>query len=441
MAMAESTPTHPVKTSDAVFSRVGYFAVIVILGGFGLWAALAPIDGASVAPGVVVVESSRKTIQHLEGGIVSEVLVREGAVVESGDPLVVLDTTQIQANVGLLKTQYVDLLARLSRLEAMRRGSESIEWRRSGLDLSPKEQVLLRDAEADQQAIFTGKRRELQSQLEVLNQQKVQVRERMDGLKNSIPERESTVSSFEQEVASARRLVDTGFSTEGRVQELNRLLSTARATLSNERSDMQSLSSRLVEVDSQMTSLRNQFGTQVEEQLADVRFNYQDVLERLKVVQDQLERAVIRAPDTGIVLQLSIKTIGGVLSPGQPIMEIVPTGEQLKIEAKVAIQDIDRVAIGQEAEILFSAFNTHTTPRIQGEVVRLSADRLVDEATGMPYFLADIRVSKAEREKLGDRVLLPGMPADVLIKTGARSLFRYLMKPIQDAMNKAFRED
>lgn len=441
MAMAESTPTHPVKTSDAVFSRVGYFAVIVILGGFGLWAALAPIDGASVAPGVVVVESSRKTIQHLEGGIVSEVLVREGAVVESGDPLVVLDTTQIQANVGLLKTQYVDLLARLSRLEAMRRGSESIEWRRSGLDLSPKEQVLLRDAEADQQAIFTGKRRELQSQLEVLNQQKVQVRERMDGLKNSIPERESTVSSFEQEVASARRLVDTGFSTEGRVQELNRLLSTARATLSNERSDMQSLSSRLVEVDSQMTSLRNQFGTQVEEQLADVRFNYQDVLERLKVVQDQLERAVIRAPDTGIVLQLSIKTIGGVLSPGQPIMEIVPTGEQLKIEARVAIQDIDRVAIGQEAEILFSAFNTHTTPRIQGEVVRLSADRLVDEATGMPYFLADIRVSKAEREKLGDRVLLPGMPADVLIKTGARSLFRYLMKPIQDAMNKAFRED
>lgn len=441
MAMAESTPTHPVKTSDAVFSRVGYFAVIVILGGFGLWAALAPIDGASVAPGVVVVESSRKTIQHLEGGIVSEVLVREGAVVESGDPLVVLDTTQIQANVGLLKTQYVDLLARLSRLEAMRRGSESIEWRRSGLDLSPKEQVLLRDAEADQQAIFTGKRRELQSQLEVLNQQKVQVRERMDGLKNSIPERESTVSSFEQEVASARRLVDTGFSTESRVQELNRLLSTARATLSNERSDMQSLSSRLVEVDSQMTSLRNQFGTQVEEQLADVRFNYQDVLERLKVVQDQLERAVIRAPDTGIVLQLSIKTIGGVLSPGQPIMEIVPTGEQLKIEARVAIQDIDRVAIGQEAEILFSAFNTHTTPRIQGEVVRLSADRLVDEATGMPYFLADIRVSKAEREKLGDRVLLPGMPADVLIKTGARSLFRYLMKPIQDAMNKAFRED
>ena len=441
MAMAESTPTHPVKTSDAVFSRVGYFAVIVILGGFGLWAALAPIDGASVAPGVVVVESSRKTIQHLEGGIVSEVLVREGAVVESGDPLVVLDTTQIEANVGLLNTQYVDLLARLSRLEAMRRGSDSIEWKRPGLDLSPEEQVLLRDAEADQQAIFTGKRRELQSQLEVLNQQKVQVRERMDGLKNSIPERESTVSSFEQEIASARELVDTGFSTESRVQELNRLLSNARANLSNERSEMQSLSSRLAEIDSQMISLRNQFGTQVEEQLADVRSNYQDVLERLKVAQDQLQRAIIRAPDAGIILQLSIKTIGGVVSPGQPIMELVPTGDQLKVEAKVAIQDIDRVAIGQEAEILFSAFNTHTTPRVQGEVVRLSADRLVDEATGMPYFLADIRVSKAEREKLGDRVLLPGMPADVLIKTGARSLFRYLMKPIQDAMNKAFRED
>lgn len=441
MAMAESITTHPVKTSDATFSRVGYFAVIVILGGFGLWATLAPIDGASVAPGVVVVESSRKTIQHLEGGIVSDVLVREGAVVESGDPLVVLDTTQIQANVGLLKTQYVDLLARLSRLESMRRNAPNILWRDPGIALTTSETLLLQTAQADQNAIFVGKQRELVSQVEVLEQQKLQVRERMQGLGASIPERERTVTSFESEISSAKALVDTGFATESRVQELERLLSNARANLSNERSELQSLSSRLAEIDNQMVSLRNQFGTQVEEQLADVRSSYQDVLERLKVAEDQLERAVIRAPDAGVILQLSIKTIGGVVSPGQPIMELVPTGEELRVEAKVAIQDIDRVAIGQQAEILFSAFNTHTTPRIQGEVIRLSADRLVDEATGMPYFLADIRVSKAEREKLGDRVLLPGMPADVLIKTGARSLFRYLMKPIQDAMNKAFRED
>lgn len=439
--MTEAITPHLVKTSDAVFSRVGYFSVIVILGGFGLWASLAPIDGASVAPGVIVVESSRKTIQHLEGGIVSDVMVREGAVVEAGDPLMVLDTTQIQANVGLLKTQYVDLLARLSRLESMRQGQADITWRVPRIELTAEEKVLLTAAEADQNAIFTGKQRELASQLSVLKQQKRQVRQRMEGLKERIPELEQTVTSFETEIASARDLVETGFSTESRVQELSRLLSNARANLFTDRSDLESLNSRLAEIDGQMVSLRSQFGTQVEEQLADVRSNYQDVLERLKVAEDQLERAVVRAPDHGVILEMAVKTVGGVVSPGQPIMELVPTGDQLKVEAKVSIQDIDRVAIGQEAEILFSAFNTHTTPRIQGEVVRLSADRLVDESTGMPYFLADIRVSQAERDKLGDRVLLPGMPADVLIKTGSRSLIRYLMKPIEDAMNKAFRED
>jgi membrane fusion protein, epimerase transport system len=439
--MSEQGVVHPVQTSDAVFSRIGYFAVVVILGGFSLWATLAPIDGASVAPGVVVVESSRKTIQHLEGGIISEMLVREGAVVSSGQPLVVLDATQIRASVGLLKTQYVDLIARLSRLESLRQGRGEIRWQEPLVMLSDEEARMLQQARADQHAIFLGQSQELANQIRVLEEQKIQVRQRMSGLEASIPERQLMVRSYEDEGSSLRELVATGFSTEQRVQELERLLAGARANLSNEESELQSLRSRMLEVDSQILSLRSQFGTRVEEQVAEVRSRYQDVLERLKVAEDQLARSVIRAPDAGVILKIAVKTVGGVVSSGQPIMELVPTGDQLRVEARVSIQDIDRVGIGQEAEILFSAFNAHTTPRIFGSVMRLSADRLVDEATGMPYFLAEIDVPKIERDKLGDRVLLPGMPADVLIKTGARSLWRYLMKPIEDAMSRALRED
>ena len=439
--MSEQSVVHPVRTSDAVFSRIGYFAVVVILGGFSLWATLAPIDGASVAPGVVVVESSRKTIQHLEGGIISEVLVREGAVVSPGQALVVLDSTQIRASVGLLKTQYVDLIARLSRLESLRQGESEIRWREPLVVLSDEESRMLLQARADQEAIFVGQSQELASRIRVLEEQKIQVLQRMTGLEASIPERQLMVRSYEDEGSSLRELVATGFSTEQRVQELERLLAGARANLSNEESELQSLRSRLLEVDSQILSLRSQFGTRVEEQVAEVRSRYQDVLERLKVAEDQLARSVIRAPDAGVILKIAVKTVGGVVSPGQPIMELVPTGDQLRVEARVSIRDIDRVGIGQEAEVMFSAFNAHTTPRIFGSVIRLSADRLLDEATGMPYFLAEIDVPKAEREKLGDRVLLPGMPADVLIKTGARSLWRYLMKPIEDAMSRALRED
>lgn len=439
--MVESQPIAAVKTSDRVFVRIGLFVVLGLLGGFSLWAAVAPIDGASVAPGVVVVESSRKTIQHLEGGIVEEVFVREGEIVSSGQTLVALDSTQTQAQVSLLTTQYVDLAARLDRLKAMRQGQSEIGWQVPLFALGDAEEQMLMSARADQTAIFERQLVELSSQLAVLDEQRSQLDQNLQGLRASIPERRATVDSYEAELKTARELVVDGFATEQRVQELSRQLSNARATLSREESQLQSLRSQILETESRKVALINGNGKQVDEELAEVRARYQDVMERLRVANDRLERSVIRAPESGVVLTIVVKTIGGVVGPGEPIMEIVPTGDKLKVEARVPTQDIDRVSIGQQAEIMFPAFNTHTTPRILGTVVRLSADRLVDQATGTPYFLADIEVPENERARLADRVLLPGMSAQVLIKTGARSLFSYLAKPISDSMDRAFRED
>ncbi len=439
--MSDQNVVSSVKTSDTVFVRIGLFVVLGLLGGFGLWASLAPIDGASVAPGVVVVESSRKTIQHLEGGIIDAIHVREGEVVEPGQTLVTLDATQTRAQVALLKTQYVDLAARLARLKAMRVGAEAIQWTDPEFDLTADETRLLQAARDDQAAIFKRQQVELSSQVSVLDEQRAQLNQRLKGLEASLPERQSTVDSFEDELATAKALVADGFSTEQQVQELRRQLANARATLSRERSEMQSLQSQILELQSRKVSLINGNGKQVDEALAEVRARYQDVLERLNAANDRLERSVIRAPEGGVVLKLMLKTVGGVVSSGQPIMELVPTGDQLKVEARVPTQDIDRVSIGQPAEIMFPAFNTHTTPRIIGTVVQLSADRLVDQATGMPYFMAEIEVSETERERLEGRVLLPGMSAQVLIKTGARTLFSYLAKPVTDSMSRALRED
>ena len=429
------------STSDEVFVRIGLFIVFGLLGGFGLWASLAHIDGASVAPGVVVVESSRKTIQHLEGGIVNQIHVREGEIVSANQPLVSLDTTQTQAQVALLKTQYINLLAKLSRLEAVRNGASNIDWIDFQFELDTSEIGLFESAQADQQAIFQRQLVELSSQTEVLNEQRVQIDQQLTGLRESILERRKTIVSFESELETARKLVADGFGTEQRVQEILRQLANVRASFSREQSEIQSLQSEVSELASRKIALINGQGKQVDEELADVRARHQDVLERLFAASDRLERSVIRAPESGVVLELMLNTVGGIVSSGQPIMEIVPTGDQLKVEARIPTDDIDRVSIGQSAEIMFPAFNTHTTPRLSGIVRRISADRLVDQATGLPYFMAEIEVPNEEREQLGGQVLLPGMSAQVLIKTGARSLVSYLFKPVSDTMDRAFRED
>ena len=429
------------STSDEVFVRIGLFIVFGLLGGFGLWASLAHIDGASVAPGVVVVESSRKTIQHLEGGIVNQIHVREGEIVSANQPLVSLDTTQTQAQVALLKTQYINLSAKLSRLEAVRNGASNIDWIDFQFELDTSEIGLFESAQADQQAIFQRQLVELSSQTEVLNEQRVQIDQQLTGLRESILERRKTIVSFESELETARKLVADGFGTEQRVQEILRQLANVRASFSREQSEIQSLQSEVSELASRKIALINGQGKQVDEELADVRARHQDVLERLFAASDRLERSVIRAPESGVVLELMLNTVGGIVSSGQPIMEIVPTGDQLKVEARIPTDDIDRVSIGQSAEIMFPAFNTHTTPRLSGIVRRISADRLVDQATGLPYFMAEIEVPNEEREQLGGQVLLPGMSAQVLIKTGARSLVSYLFKPVSDTMDRAFRED
>ena len=439
--MSEAVMPTTLETSDRRFVLIGYFAVVVMFGGFFLWAALAPLDGGSIAPGSVVVESSRKTVQHLEGGMVAEVLVREGDAVQQGQPLALFDTTKIEANVSVLTIQYINVLARLSRLRALRADAAAIEWLEPDVTLSDSHLAALESARDDQNAVFRRQRDELAGRVTVLRERRSQVSERLTGLRLALPERQSMVESYERELESVRELVASGFATEQRLNEVQRALSDMRANLTNQTSQIESLESQILEIEGEMMAVQSQFDTRIEEQFAEARAQFSDVGERLRVAQDQLNRAVVRAPDHGVVLEIFYKTPGAVVRGGDPIMELVPTGERLRIEAKVPPKDIDRINIGFEAEVRFSAFNARTTPKIFGQVVNISADKIIDRMNPTGYYLAKIEVNDGELEKLGERVLLPGMPASVVIKTGERTMLRYLSKPITDAMSSALLEE
>jgi len=439
--MAEAIMPATLETSDRRFVLIGYFVVVVMFGGFFLWAALAPLDGGSIAPGSVVVESSRKTVQHLEGGMIAEVFVREGDAVEQGQPLALFDTTKIDANVSVLTIQYVNVLARLSRLRALRADATAIAWLEPEVKLSETHLTALQSARDDQNAVFRRQRDELAGRVMVLRERRAQVSERLIGLRLALPERQSMVESYERELDSVRALVESGFATEQRLNEVQRALADMRANLTNQTSQIESLESQILEIEGEMLAVQSQFDTRIEEQFAEARAQFSDVGERLRVGQDQLNRAVVRAPDNGIVLKIFNKTPGAVIRGGEPIMELVPTGERLRIDAKVPPKDIDRIKIGLEAEVRFSAFNSRTTPKIYGRVSNISADRIVDQMNPTGYYLAKIEVDDGELEKLGERILLPGMPASVVIKTGERTMLRYLAKPITDAMSSALLEE
>jgi len=435
------TMTTTLETSDRRFVIIGYFSIVVMIGGFLLWAALAPIDGGSIASGTVVVESSRKTVQHLEGGIISEIVVSEGEAVQRGQPLAFLDTTKMRANYSVLTIQYINLLARLSRLSALRANVPTIEWLEPEVELSNIHLAALQSARNDQIAVFKRQREEISGRINVFRERRAQVSGRLSGLKLVIPERKSMVYSYETELETVRNLVASGFATEQRLNEVERDLSNMRSNLTSQISQIESLESQILEIEGEILAVQSQFDTRIEEQFAEARAQFSDVSERLRVAQDQLDRAILRAPDTGIVLEIFNKTTGAVVNGGDPILELVPTNEKLRIEAKIPPKDIDRVHIGLEAEVRFPAFNSRTTPKIYGQVVNISADRIEDRMNPVGHYLATVEINDGELERLGKRILLPGMPASVVIKTGERTMLRYLSKPITDAVSTSLLEE
>lgn len=423
--------------SDRPPRTIGLCIVLIVFGGFGLWALLAPLDSAALAPGVVMVKEHRKTVQHLEGGIVSEILVRDGQLVEQGQSLLVLDATQAKAELGILKGQYFSTRAMENRLAAERDSLATIEF---SADLDAGD-IRALEAIKNEELIFLARRDDRLGETEVLEQRIVQLESRIQGLLALISSKDEIVSSYNEEVTDLTELLSEGFVNKQRLRELQRSRSRSVGEVADHRASVAQAEVQIGETRLQILQLNKRFTTEVVDQLAETQARVYDLRERISAIQDRLRRTVITAPDAGIVLGMNTHTVGGVIRSGEPLLDIVPEAAELVVDARVAPMDIDRVTVGMEATIRFSAFKNATTPIIQGSVKNISADRLVDEQTGMPYYLARVEVSEEGKEMLGSLILVPGMPAEVLIKTGERTLFEYLVQPATNAFARSLIED
>jgi epimerase transport system membrane fusion protein len=423
--------------SDRKIRRLGFGIVLMTFGVFGTWAAVAPIDGAAYAPGVVTVQAYRKTVQHLEGGIVKEVLVHDGDIVKQDDPLIILDDAQLRSEYEMTRSQLIAARAMEARLKAERDNLSVI-----GFDVMTDSDSL-RGAEARQgeTQVFNARRGSRLGQISVLKERIGQLNQQIKGLEAMIGVKGQLNKSYSGEIVELTDMLSQGFVDKQRLLEQQRKLEMLKSELADHRSTITRTRLQINETQLQILQVDKDFNADVAKQLADVQTKIYDLQEKASALEDRLSHIIIRAPESGMVIGMTVHTIGGVVRSATPLLDIVPSVSELIIEAQVAPVDIDRIAIGKRADIRFGAFNSATTPVIQGEVINVSADRLVNEKSGTPYYLARVRVTEAGVRALGDRKLLPGMPADVLIITGQRTLLQYLLQPARNVISQSMIEE
>lgn len=417
--------------------RFGFIMLFVVFFFFGGWAALAPIDGAAVAAGTVNVRSYSKFVQHLEGGIIEQIFVDDGEEVVKGQPILALDSTQSKAQLDIADSQYIALTAREIRLIAERENSESLIFpdNFSARGETAEEEMLA------QTQVFEARRAMIAGRISVLQQRIEQLKSQTLGMDALRLSKEQLSASFSEELNDVSELLNQGFSEKTRLRELERNIASFNGEAAELSANIAVAQMSIGETELEILQTRTEFLNDVVSELDQVQTSKVDVSERITALTDIVSRTTIRAPESGIVNGLRVHTIGGVISPGMEILEIVPQQDDLIVEAMVSPNDIDRVAISQDATIRFSSFGGSTVPTIFGKVINLSANRMINESTGLPHYLARVEVTPEGMADLGDLILLPGMPAEVFISTGSRTMLEYLFKPFSNALARSFRED
>ncbi len=417
----------------------GGMLVLLLLGGVGGWAATASIGGAVIASGAVVVQSNAKRVQHQEGGIVGEILVEEGDFVEAGDLLVRLDDTVVVANLAVVTKQIDELRAQEARLTAERDALDTITF--------PDELLRRRDAEPQvasgitgQQALFEARHASLEGRKSQLREQISQTEQQITGLEVQRDAKAESIALIDDQLADYEQLHEKGLLPKSQITALKR----ARADLSGARggfiSQIAQAREMIGERRIQIIQLDEQFREQVLTELQTVRSKIAQLQEQQIAARDRLRRVDIRAPQSGVVHQLAVHTVGGVIGAGQTLMFVVPGSDVLIAEARVRPIDVDQVHAGQGAIIRLSSFDQRTTPELKARVMTLSPDLSRDAVTGVSYYTARLVIEDGELEKLNGKRLVPGMPVEMFIETGERSVLSYLVKPLSDQLAHVFRE-
>ncbi|MEN4752794.1 HlyD family type I secretion periplasmic adaptor subunit [Pseudomonas sp. Ps21-P2] len=430
-------PSDDMPTSDRGIRRVGMTIVLVTFGLFGTWAAFAPLGNAVYGTGVVTVQSYRKTVQHLEGGIVKELRARDGDTVHKGDPLIILDDGQLSSEYESTRNQLITARAKEARLRAERDDLPAIP----ALKIDGVESDRAREAIDGEAQVFRSRHDARLGEISVQQERIGQLKQQIIGLNDMIGTKVNLEKSYTREITELKDLLRQGFVDNQRLLEQERKLDMLKSEVADHQSTITKTRLQINETEMQIVQTNQKFSSDVAKDLSDVQAQVFDLQEKASALKDRLSRIVIRAPEDGMVLDMKVHTIGGVVSAGTPLLDIVPESSDLVVEAHVSTNDIDRITLGKLTDVRFSAFNSATTPVIQGEVTRISADRLTDEKTGEGYYLVRVKITDDGLKRLGDRKLQPGMPAEVLINAGDRTMLQYLLKPARNMFAKSMIEE
>lgn len=432
-------PSAPPRPPLGRFVGAGVLIIVLFFGGFGAWAGLAPLASSAMAPGSIRVEGNRKTLQHLEGGIIQELLVKEGDVVQRDQVLIRLDRTAAQSRFETVRHQYDLLKASEARLLAEQARSDRLIFPQELLDRrdEPRIATIL----GGQEQIFATRRQSYKGQNEILEARIDQLRSQASGLRAQQASAERQLELIRKEQATVADLVRKGLEREPRLLDLQRRAAALEGARAESLADIARVQQTVGETELQILSLTNDQAEKVAAELKDTQADLAKAEEELGAAADVLRRREIRAPIAGTVFNLRYFTPGGVISPGTPILDIVPSDDRLLVEAQLSPLDIDVVRPGLLAEIRLSAYKQRRMPIIDGRLIQVSADRMVSEKDGSSYYKALVEVDPKELAELEEPVeLYPGMPAEVMIKTGQRTFFQYLTSPIHDSFTRAFHE-
>ncbi|WP_087000735.1 HlyD family type I secretion periplasmic adaptor subunit [Rhizobium sullae] len=432
-----SPPAAPVPLRLTGVTLTGFAIMFLFFGMAGGWATIAPLESAAVAPGVIKVAGDRKLIQHLEGGIIAELNAANGDIVRAGEILVQLDNTQATAKLDLIHNRIATREALAARLRAERDGKVEIEF---DLGLLANPAKAARDAVASQRDVFAAKHHNLKDEREILNQRRRQTEEEITGLEELIITEDKQIEAIESETKDLESLLKRGLVT----RERNLMLRRQQREIEGERATNVAAIARarsaMAEIDMQILNLNTVRLNEAVQELSKVEAELFDLRQEERAAKDVLARTNVVAPVDSIVMDLKVHTTGGVVKPGETLMTVVPLGQQLVVEAMVRPEDVETIAPGQRARVSFPAFARYNLPPLDGVVEIVSADRMVEERTGAPYFAATVLIDKSELAKLEGRKLLPGMSSEAMIRTGARTVLSYLAEPITQNLRRALRE-
>lgn len=428
-----------VDTDSKKYARLGWIIVLIGVVGFFIWASTAPLDKGAPLSGHITVASSRQAVQHQGGGTVDEILVKDGDTVKAGQTLVVMNGVAAKASVEITRGQWNTVQAVDARLRAERNGLGQITF---PPDLLKSKNIPgVADTMLLQQQLFSSRRMSLQNDLGAIEQNIQGLKSQLKGLQTSMENKKQQQGFLKEQLDNMRSLEKDGFVARNRLLDVERTYLQITGGIAEDLGNIGRVTHQIGEMTMRKVQREQDVQKEVRTQLTDVQKEEESLRSRLKALEFELNNTEVKAPVDGIVVNLAVFTKGGVVSPGFKLMELVPEGDPLVIEGNLPVHLVDKVHVGLPVEMIFSAFNTNTTPHIPGVIKQVSADRTVDERTGQAFYKVLAEATPEGKKKLAKLQVRPGMQVDMIVKTGERTMMNYLMKPIFDRAHTSMKED